>query len=53
MDGETVHPSPFLDPLDMNQLTTTELQQLRSPERELPAAINTMLSSDVEADTDG
>jgi ATP-dependent helicase/nuclease subunit B len=52
MDGETVHPSPFLRSLETDQLTTTEVQQLRSPERDLPAAITKMLSTDSEADID-
>jgi ATP-dependent helicase/nuclease subunit B len=51
-DGEPVHPSPFLSSIDTTHLSDTERQQLRSADRELPASIKTMLSSNPEAETD-
>lgn len=51
-DGEPVQPSPFLHSLDTTQLSDEERQQLRSPEKELPAAIRTLLATEPDTETD-
>ncbi len=51
-NGDLVHPSPFLEFVDTEVVPDTEIQQLRSPERDMPAAVKAMLGKSMETETD-
>lgn len=48
--GDIVHPSPFIDFVDTELVPDPEIQQLRSPEHDVPAAVQAMLSESLETE---
>lgn len=52
-EGDRVHPSPFRDFVDTELVPDPEIQQLRSPEHDVPAAVQAMLceSRETEGET--
>ncbi|MFC6952887.1 hypothetical protein [Halorubellus litoreus] len=52
ISGDRVHPSPFLESLDVKAVPETELQRLRSTDRALPAEVRRMLADETVEETD-
>jgi ATP-dependent helicase/nuclease subunit B len=52
VSGDRVYPSPFLEFFDADAVPDTELEQLRSTDRALPASVRTMLSDEGLEDRD-
>jgi len=50
--GDVVHPSQFLQFVETEVVPDTEIQQLRSPERDVPGAVRAMLPESMETETD-
>lgn len=48
--GDVVHPSPLFEVCDTDPIGDDEIQSLRTPEREVPASVRSMLPANLETD---